>query len=187
MSLGQPCSLKSCRLCSHKVRRIYSTNSLRNARKRHGERLYQEALDGWALCELIGHYVNYRKQVSPTMQDLLPEADFRLFAVCARYPQNLARQEMLTPLREGVYDVRVLHLNIRIVVVAQLPQQEQNAMLLLFSAKEELVRYAAAHYRPHSKETSTLLLQLLRTYREDPEMANKFDEFVRQTIDELLK
>ncbi len=22
---------------------------------------HQEALDGWALCELVGHYVNYRK------------------------------------------------------------------------------------------------------------------------------
>jgi hypothetical protein len=28
---------------------------------------YQEALDGWALQELIGHYVNYRKQTSPSM------------------------------------------------------------------------------------------------------------------------
>src|SRR5262249_46423243 len=45
---------------------------------------YQEALDGWALNELVGHYVNYRKQASPSMQDLLPETDFRLFAVCVR-------------------------------------------------------------------------------------------------------
>jgi hypothetical protein len=148
---------------------------------------YQEALDGWALCELVGHYVNYRKQVSPTMQDLLPETDFRLFAVCARHPQNLARQEMLTPVREGVYDVRVVHLTIRVIVIAQLPQEEQNAMLLLFSAKAELVRYAVAHYRPYSTETSTLLLKMLRAYREDPEMANKLEEFVTQTIDELLK
>jgi hypothetical protein len=86
-----------------------------------------------------------------------------------------------------VYDVRVLHLNIRVIVIPQLTPQEQNAMLLLFSAKAELVRYAAAHYRPHSPETSTLLFQLLRAYGEDPEMANKLDEFVRQTIDELLK
>src|SRR5947209_20601518 len=26
---------------------------------------YQEALDGWALSELIGHYVNCRNQLSP--------------------------------------------------------------------------------------------------------------------------
>src|SRR5713101_6521023 len=57
---------------------------------------HQEALDGWALCELVGHYVNYRKQASPSLNDLLPEGDFRLFAVCARNPQNLAQQATLT-------------------------------------------------------------------------------------------
>jgi hypothetical protein len=51
---------------------------------------YQEALDGWALSELIGHYVNYRKQVSPSMQELLPETDFRLFAVSVREPRSSA-------------------------------------------------------------------------------------------------
>lgn len=51
---------------------------------------YQEALDGWALNELMGHYVNYRKQVSPTMQVLLPETEFRLLAVSVRSPQGLS-------------------------------------------------------------------------------------------------
>src|SRR5271154_4710657 len=37
---------------------------------------FQETLDGWALNELVGHYVNYRKQASASMQDLLPETDF---------------------------------------------------------------------------------------------------------------
>ena len=41
------------------------------------------------LKELTGHYVNYRKQVSPFADDLLAEEEFRLFAVCARYPQGL--------------------------------------------------------------------------------------------------
>src|SRR5258708_31374772 len=52
---------------------------------------YQEALDGWALNELIGHYVNYRKQASASMQHLLGENQFRLFAVSVRFPQGLAR------------------------------------------------------------------------------------------------
>ena len=51
---------------------------------------YQEALDGWALWELVGHFVNYRKQASPSLGDLLPESDFRLFGVCSRYPKKLA-------------------------------------------------------------------------------------------------
>src|SRR5712692_2455901 len=41
---------------------------------------HQEALDDWALKELTGHYVNYRKQVSPSLQRLLPEEQFRLYA-----------------------------------------------------------------------------------------------------------
>ena len=49
---------------------------------------HQEALDDWALKELTGHYVNYRKQVSPRDQ-LLPERSFRLYAVCARHPREL--------------------------------------------------------------------------------------------------
>src|SRR5262245_17598317 len=67
---------------------------------------HQEALDPWALWELVGHFVNYRKQASPSLHDLLPESDFRLFAVCARFPNNLAQQVTLTPLRAGVYRCR---------------------------------------------------------------------------------
>ncbi|MEN8219945.1 MAG: hypothetical protein ABFS56_27070 [Pseudomonadota bacterium] len=34
----------------------------------------REPLDVWAIEELIGHYVNYRKQMSPSLDDLLPTA-----------------------------------------------------------------------------------------------------------------
>ena len=147
---------------------------------------HQEALDGWALWELVGHFVNYRKQVSPSAQILLPEDDFRLFAVCARFPHNLAQQVALTPLRHGVYEVQGLALRIRVIVVNQLPLQEHNAMLHLFSAREELLRYGREHYRPHSPETSTLLYDLFTVYSEDPDMSDKLKEYVRQRIDELL-
>lgn len=115
------------------------------------------------------------------------ETDFRLFAVCVRFPQNLARQGALRRLREGVYEVAYPGVTIRVVVVHQLPHEEHNAMLHLFSAQEDLLRYGKEHYRPRSKETSTLLYELFLAYREDPEMATKLEEFVRQSIDELLK
>src|SRR5580704_5276027 len=47
---------------------------------------YQEALEAWAMLELIGHFVNYCKRVSPSLENLLPQSDFQLFAVTARYP-----------------------------------------------------------------------------------------------------
>ena len=147
---------------------------------------HQEALDAWALWELIGHFVNYRKQSSPSLQDLLPQTDYRLFAVCARYPQNLAQQVALTRLRDGIYDVEGLGLRIRVIVVNQLPQEEHNAMLHLFSARLELLRYAQQHYRPHSPETSSLLYKLFQAYSEEPDMPDQLKEFVRETIDELL-
>src|SRR6266446_10585475 len=81
---------------------------------------YQEALDGWALNELVAHYVNCRKQVSPSMQDLLPETDFRLFAVSVRFPQALTRQVNLAPLQPGVYEVRHFTGPTRVVVVHEL-------------------------------------------------------------------
>ena len=148
---------------------------------------HHEALDGWALCELVGHYVNYRKQSSPALDDLLPESDYRLVAVCARFPQKLAQEAALTGLREGVYEVEALGLRIRVVVLGQLPQADENAMLHLFSAREELLRYGREHYRPHSSETSSLLLKLFKAYSEDPDMPDKLQEFVRETKEELLR
>src|SRR5262249_21333649 len=53
---------------------------------------HREALDDWAIRELLGHYVAYRKLVSPSPSELLPEACFRLYAVAARFPHNLATQ-----------------------------------------------------------------------------------------------
>ena len=148
---------------------------------------HQETLDGWALCELIGHYVNYRKQSSPSLHDLLSEIDFRLFAVCARFPYSLSQQVALTSVQEGVYETRLVTMSTRIIVLHQLPCDEQNAMLHLFSAREELLRYGREHYRPHSVETSTLLYKLLKVYKEDLNMSEKLREFVRQTLDEMVQ
>jgi hypothetical protein len=74
-----------------------------------------------------------------------------------------------------------------LVTFKELPRAEHNAMLLLFSAREELLQYAREHYQPHSPETSTLLYELFKAYSEDLTMADKLKEFVRQSIDELLK
>jgi hypothetical protein len=146
---------------------------------------YQQALDREALTELIGHFVHYRKQASPSRQKLLPETDFRLFAVCARFPQQLARETALAQLAEGVYELRSWTQPIRIIVASALPKTAQNAMLHVFSDREELIRYGREHYRPYSKEASSLLYKLLQLYEEDPDMSEKLKEFVRQTIKEV--
>jgi hypothetical protein len=151
---------------------------------------HQEALDDWALKELTGHYVNYRKQVSPSLQQLLPEADIRLLAVCARYPHNLAGQVAWAVVQPGVYDCRRGTDVIRVVVLGQLPRSEHNAMLHLFSASQEQVRYGAEHYRQRSAETSTLLHRLFDQYRKEGlampyTMADFIKDFTKEHLKEL--
>jgi len=149
---------------------------------------YQEALDGWALNELVGHYVNYRKQASPSMQELLPETDFKLFAVSVRQPQALARQTTLTPVQPGVYEVRHYTGVVRLIVVHELPQHENNALLHLFSARIDLLNYGATHYRQRSEETSTVLLQLFNRYHlEAVPMSDALQQFAKETIADLLR
>jgi hypothetical protein len=149
---------------------------------------YQEALDDWALKELTGHYVNYRKQVSSDRDHLLPEADFRLYAVCARYPQGLAGQLALAAVQPGVYDCRRGTDTIRVVVLGQLPQAEHNAPLHLFSASQEQVRYGAEHFRQRSENTSTLLYRLVEKYgKEGVQMPYTIKDFVRDFTKEHLK
>jgi hypothetical protein len=146
---------------------------------------HREALDDWALKELTGHYVNYRKQLNPPDQPLLPEAEFRLYAVCARFPHNLAQEVPWEPLQEGVYRCRRGTDVIRVVVAGQLPRAEHNAPLHLFSASAEQVGYGAGHYRQRSQNTSTLLYQLFAEYQEEGiTMPYTMEDFRRDFIKE---
>lgn len=146
---------------------------------------YQEALDAWAIHELIGHYVNYCKRVSPSLNELLPGGEFRLFAVTARYPANLARQTTLFQLSSGVYYVEGLGLKVTVVVANELPLVENNALLHLFSAREDLLQFGRDHYQPH-EGASTILNLLIQAYREDPTMSEKLKAFLDKNIAELL-
>jgi hypothetical protein len=138
--------------------------------------------------ELTGHYVNYRKQLSAAGQPLLPEADFRLYAVCGRYPHNLAGAVPWEALRPGVYQCRRGTDVIRVVVARQLPEAAHNAPLHLFSGSEAQVAYGARHYRQRSEETSTLLQRLFEGYqREGLVMPYTMDDFRRDYVKEHFK
>ncbi len=126
---------------------------------------HQEALDDWALKELTGHYVNVRKQFSPSRKRLLPETDFKLYAVCARYPHNLANDVTLEEVREGVYDCRRGTDLIRVIVAGRMPLAEHNAMLHLFAASAGQLQYGWDHYRQRTEDISTVLQELMQQYR----------------------
>jgi hypothetical protein len=147
---------------------------------------FQETLDGWTLNELVGHYVNYRKQVSPNMNELLPESEFRLFAVTTRYPQNLARLP-LRRAREGVYDLAHFTGDLRIIVIHQLPQEGQNALLHLFSALKPQFAFGRANYQLRSSETTSFLYQLFGLYlKEGMNVPIDMQEFVREAQQQML-
>jgi hypothetical protein len=134
---------------------------------------------------LIHHYVAYRKLVSPSPSDLLPPGRFRLYAVCARFPHNLAGQVPWQERQAGVYDCTWGLDTIRAIVAGQLPREPHNAPLHLFSASPELVGYASGTYRQRSDNTSALLKQLFEKFRgEGLTMPFTMKDFQRQFVRE---
>src|SRR5262249_40427890 len=115
---------------------------------------HREPLDDWALKELTGHYVNYRKDVSPRGA-LLGEDAFRLFAGCSRMPRDLFASVVPESVQPGVYLCRRGTDAIRVVVAAELPMTEHNALLHLFSAAGDRIKYGREHYSPESPDLST--------------------------------
>jgi hypothetical protein len=148
---------------------------------------HREALDGWAVKELVGHYVAYRKLVSPSPSALLPEDRFRLYAVCARFPHNLSGQAPWQERQAGVYDCRWGTDVVRVVVAGELPREAHNAPLHLFSASPGLVAFGGGAYRRRSERTSGVLGQLFeRLRREGLVMAYTMEDFTRDFIKEHL-
>ena len=151
---------------------------------------HHEALDDWAFKELTGHYVNYRKQLSNRREPLVPESEFRRYAVCSRFPDNLTKTVALQELQAGVYRRQRGTDAIQVVVACELPQAEQNAPLHLFTASAERVEYGRRTYRQRIATTSTVLNQLLGNYRQEgvtmPYTIADFEkDYVREHIKSL--
>jgi hypothetical protein len=125
----------------------------------------RQPLDGWALDELVGHYVNYRKQISPLMDRLLPAEDFRLYAVSTRHPDKLETEALLEPIKDGVYEVKWGSRSIGLIVLSEVAQVERNAVWQLFSGVPESVYYGSSHYHWRQTDLSTVVNQLFDFYR----------------------
>ena len=146
---------------------------------------HHEALDGWAMKELVGADVAYRKLVSPSPSELLPEDQFGLYAVTARFPHNLSGQVPWQRVQAGVYDCRWGTDTIRVVVAGELPQEAHNAPLHLFSAAPDLVEFGSSAYQRRSEQTSRLLGQLFERLRgEGFAVSFTMEDFNRQYIKE---
>jgi hypothetical protein len=142
---------------------------------------HRETLEAWTMKELVSHSVAYRKLVSPSPSELLPEDQFGLYAVTARFPRQLAGQIPWQSVQTGVYDCRWGTDTIRILVAGELPREPHNAPLHLFSASPELVVFGSSAYRRRSENTSALLRQLFERFQaEGLAMTYTMKDFQRQ-------
>lgn len=146
---------------------------------------HREALDAWAIKELVAHSVAYRKLVSSAPSDLLPEDQFGLYAVAARFPQALSGRVPWERVQPGVYDCRWGTDTIRVVVAGELSREAHNAPLHLFSAQPALVEFGGRAYQRHSPNTSGLLVQLFEGLQaEGVAMPFTMEDFQRQFVKE---
>jgi hypothetical protein len=144
----------------------------------------REPMDDWALKELTGHYVNYRKLVSP--KEPLSEELFQLFAVCTRFPQKLAGQLRLERSHSGVYLTHRGTDRIIVIVLSEIAREEHNSLWHLFSAVPEVVRFGAAHYRERMADMSGVVNKLFKRYElEGISMPYTFEDFRREYLAEL--
>jgi hypothetical protein len=139
-----------------------------------------QVLNGWTLDELLGHYVNYRKQASAKLdpKKLLPEERFRLYAICTREPTKLSGQTEMRRVSEGVYEVLWGSKTIRVIVLSQVPKHPRNAMWQLFSNIPENVHFGAENYHWRSSLHSSIVNDLYQYYQaEVPSMPYTWDDY----------
>jgi hypothetical protein len=160
-------------------------------REPHRSRLFYEfAIDAVRTSPhptgLIGHYVNYRKQISPKNQ-LIPQAQFGLYAVSNRYPQKLTQFLRPTGIA-GVYQLNWGSDSIRLIVLTQIGPEPKNDLWHLFSHQRDQVERACRRYHPHDQTRGTLVLQrLIEAYQlEYPDMAYTFEQFSKEFVAEHL-
>jgi len=144
----------------------------------------REPLDAWAMDELIGHFVNYRKQISPSMNELLPEDQFRLYAVCTRSPKKLDKKTPLQKIQEGVFEVQWGVRLIRVLVLNQMPLSDRNAIWQLFSSTDRGYLFGQQQYQWKIPNISQIIRMLYA--REEIEMTYTVEDFQRDLPKELL-
>jgi hypothetical protein len=165
---------------------------------------HQEALDAWALDELIGHYVNYHKLLVAQQSDtsaaegdannnqthLLPEAAFQLYAVATREPLKLLRQLPASALQPtdlpGVHDLKWGLRQIRLIVLDAVADTPQNALWEIFSTNVERVRQGLRHYHRRSTASQDLLYRLILNRLGLPAMTYTVEDFIRESREEFI-
>ncbi len=148
---------------------------------------HQQSMDVWSVRELCGHYVNYRKKISPSFNNLIDEAEFNLYAVSTKYPAKLGERVDFEPAGQGIYDIKSGLFDIRLIVLNRIAESERNAPWLMFSAEPEKVKYGADHYE-WRLPVSLIVDRLFEKYKiEGVTMPYTSKDFLRDVRKETLK
>ena len=128
----------------------------------------REPLDEWAIEELIGHYTNYRKLVSPSLDKLLPANHFQLYAVSTRYPNNLLNKQLsFQKIQRGVFEFIWGKRLIKLIVLNRIALEQKNAFWLLFSGQAKGFSYGDQHYHWRHPSERAVLNQLYELYQKE--------------------
>jgi len=129
-----------------------------------------EPLDGWMLDELVGYYTLYRKKVSPSLNELVPLSQFRLYMICTHHSELLSnglKDNWIKEISTGIYEINSASQTIRIIVLDTIPAVERNALWLLFSGKSEGFVFGKQHYDCREPQAKALLNQLEELYQKE--------------------
>lgn len=147
---------------------------------------FRESLTAWALDELVGHYVNYRKQISKK-DALLPAEQFRLYAVSTFFPETLSKETALVKIQPGVYETKWGSQIIRILVLNQFPETPNNTFWQLYSANPRKIQTAKLNYQHKLAKLGSIINQLFKFYKiEEVIVAYTVEDYVKDYIEDNL-
>ncbi|WP_153016639.1 hypothetical protein [Cylindrospermopsis raciborskii] len=129
--------------------------------------------------------LEYRKQTSKSLSNLLPEKDYKLYGLTTHEPTQLLGKLKWKIVSQGVYDIECIGINVRLIVLSKIPKSANNELWRLFSARAEVVEEATSHYQKsyRNSEYSVLMQQLYEFYlKEKLPMTYTLEQFKKDFV-----
>ncbi len=147
---------------------------------------HQESLNIDTLQELVSYYTDYRKTFAPKKKKRLKAETLRLFAISTRRPETIIDNPDIPQkwITNGVYDLQFASIVIRLIVIHELEEREENANLFLFSNNKKQVQYGQKHHNLTNTKYETLIDFLLNRYKEEGDQ--DMVDLLNPTEDEVL-
>jgi hypothetical protein len=149
----------------------------------------RKPLDSWALDELTGYYVLFRKMISPDQKKLLPEEEFKLYGIATRFPEKLNKQEALEYKSPGVYEIKRGSRKIEILVIFEMPREKRAALWQMFNIKPDMIEYGLSEYKWKREDyRKAVLNELIEKHKEEGiQMSYTEQDFFRDVAFDTIR